>query len=262
MILVKLVSGIDEAGRGSVFGPLLIVGLSLYESDVKKLQEKGLKDSKLFTGLSGRKKRNILALEILEIAKDIIIKEISSKEIDRTLAKRPLDNLNLLELRNFYQILKDLKSDNMYIDNLSSPKYTVDQIRKLIHSSNDSVSMVINSRSKDKYSISLLKSNQDKMKIVIATKADKKYSIVAAASCVAKYLRDKRLREIEQNYNLPSLSLGQGYPNKKDSCVMKFLEDYQKQIQGRNFPFIRYNWEWKTLQELLKQPEKTLDEYF
>jgi len=257
-----LVSGIDEAGRGSVFGPLIIVGLTLCESDVKMLKKKGLKDSKLFTGLSGRKKRNEIAIEIQDLAEDMIIKEIQSKEIDRTLAKRPLDNLNLLEIRNFYQILKDLKSNKTYIDNLSSPKYTVEQIRKLIHTNKDSIGMVINSRNKDRYSVSLTKDDQNKMKVVVATKADKKYSIVAAASCVAKYLRDKRLREIEQNFDLPSLSLGQGYPNIKDIRVVKFIEDYQKKIRSRDYPFIRYNWEWGILQELLKQPEKTLDEYF
>ena len=258
----KFVSGIDEAGRGSVFGPLMIVGLTLYESDVRILKRKGLKDSKLFTGLSGRKKLNELAIEIQHLAKDKIIKEIPSKEIDRTLAKRPLDNLNLLEIRNFYQILKDLKSNKTYIDNLSSPKYTVDQIRKLIHTNKDSLEMVINSRNKDYYSVSLTKANKNKMKVVIATKADKKYSIVAAASCVAKHLRDNRLREIEKIFKLSPLSLGQGYPNSKDKHVMKFLEDYQEQITNRNFPFIRYNWEWGILQELLKQPEKTLEEYF
>lgn len=258
----KLVSGIDEAGRGGVFGPLIIAGLSLYESDLNELEEKGLKDSKLFTGLTGRKKRNELALEIQESAVDQIVKEIPSEEIDRTLAKRPSDNLNLLEIRNFYQIIKDLKSNRIFIDNLSSPKYTVSEIRKLIHRNEDNYKLVMKSRKKDEYSVSLSKDNQPKIKIVIATRADKKYSIVAAASIVAKYTRDKRLREIEQKFHLPSLSLGQGYPNSMDKHVIKFLEDYQKQIKARDLPFIRYNWEWATLQEILSQPEKTLDEFF
>ena len=142
----KLVSGIDEAGRGGVFGPLIIAGLSLYESDLNELEEKGLKDSKLFTGLTGRKKRNELALEIQEFAVDRIVKEIPSEEIDRTLAKRPSDNLNLLKIRNFFQIIKDLKSNRMFIDNLSSPKYTVSEIRKLIHRKEDNYKLVIKSR--------------------------------------------------------------------------------------------------------------------
>ncbi len=258
----KLVSGIDEAGRGGVFGPLIIAGLSLYESDLNELEGKGLKDSKLFTGLTGRKKRNELALEIQEIAVDRTVKEISSEEIDKTLAKRPSDNLNLLEIRNFYQIIKDLKSNRIYIDNLSSPKYTVNEIRNLIHRKKDINKLVIKSRNKEEYSVSLSKDNQTKMKIVIATGADKKYSIVAAASILAKYTRDNRLREIEQNFQLPSLSLGQGYPNKMDKRVIKFLKDYQKQIKARSFPFIRYNWEWSTLQSILRQQEKTLDEFF
>ena len=153
-------------------------------------------------------------------------------------------------------------SYRIFIDNLSSPKYTVSEIRKLIHKNEGNYKLVIKSRNKDEYSVSLSKDNQPEMKIVIATRADKKYSIVAAASIVAKYTRDKRLREIEQKFHLPVLSLGQGYPNRMDKRVIKFLEDYQKQIKARILPFIRYNWEWATLQAILRQPEKSLDEFF
>jgi ribonuclease HII len=260
--LGKIVSGIDEAGRGGVFGPLIVAGISLFESDLKELEEKGLKDSKLFTGSTGRKKRDKLALEIQDSAVNQIVKEIPSEEIDTTLAKRPSDNLNLLEIRNFYQIIKDLKSNRIFVDNLKSPKYTVGELRKLVHQSKDNYELVITSRNTDEYSVYLSKEDQTKIRIVIATKADKRYSIVAASSILAKYTRDKRLREIEQEFHLPSLSLGQGYPNSTDKHVIKFLEDYQKQIKARTLPFIRYNWEWAALQTILSQPEKTLDEFF
>ena len=97
MILHSLVSGIDEAGRGSVFGPLFIVGVTLDLKSLNFLVKKGLKDSKLFSGQAGQRKRSELALKIQEIATELEIVEIKASEIEKTLINRPNDNLNLLE---------------------------------------------------------------------------------------------------------------------------------------------------------------------
>ena len=262
MILNILISGIDEAGRGSVFGPLLIVGLSLSTSNLKKLNTEGLKDSKLFTGQSGRKKRDKLAIKILKIAEDSIIKVIPSIQIDETLARKPYDNLNLLEIRTFFQILKELKTSKSYLDNISSPKYTVNQLRILMNNDKGPISLIVNSKHDDEYVVLIEDNIYKKMRLVVSKRADKKYLVVSAASCVAKYLRDKSLREIEQKYNFAPFSLGQGYPNTTDEKLMSFLEENQEEIRNRKFPFIRYQWKWKVLEDILKKPEKTLDEFF
>ena len=43
----KIIVGVDEAGRGPVLGPLVMVALAIKEEDLKKLEWLGVKDSKL-----------------------------------------------------------------------------------------------------------------------------------------------------------------------------------------------------------------------
>ncbi len=40
------ICGIDEAGRGSMLGPLVIAGISLEKKNLRKLTSLGVKDSK------------------------------------------------------------------------------------------------------------------------------------------------------------------------------------------------------------------------
>ncbi len=44
-----MVVGIDEAGRGSFVGPLVICGVELDQRGMRKLREDGVKDSKLLS---------------------------------------------------------------------------------------------------------------------------------------------------------------------------------------------------------------------
>lgn len=260
--MLSLVSGIDEAGRGSVFGPLIIVGVTLDKRSLDLLVKNGLKDSKLFSGLSNEEKRSELALKIQKQAIDLKVIEIRSKEIDETLNSRPSDNLNLLEIRNFSKIILKLSSSNITIDTLSTPKYTqkylIFQLKKL----KSQLRFEIGKEFDDHNYFRIRLNNNLKKEILIAKKADRDYPIVSAASCVAKHIRDKNLREIERNFELPSYCLGKGYPNEKDIRVMHFLEKYKKEIQNQSFPFIRYSWSWAPLQQIINTSFKTLDKFF
>lgn len=260
--MAHLVAGIDEAGRGSVFGPLVIVGLSLDSSFLKILQKMGLKDSKLFSGSSGEELRSKLAIEIQKRVDDIHVKEISPSEIDNTLNNRPRDNLNLLEIRNFYSILMNLESTDVIIDTLSSPKYTMNQLKVLIDTSDKQFDSKIHMSEKNQIKYSLIRNKKIFKTLVISTKADKLFPVVSAASCVAKHIRDLKLRDIEVEWNLPYLSLGKGYPNANDPKVMNFLQENQERIKKREFDFIRYKWNWGPLKKILKSSEKNLDQYF
>ena len=44
--LGKIIVGVDEAGRGPVLGPLVMVAIAMKESELKKLEWLGVKDSK------------------------------------------------------------------------------------------------------------------------------------------------------------------------------------------------------------------------
>jgi len=41
-----IICGVDDAGRGSVLGPLVIAGVSVKRTKIKHLSEIGVKDSK------------------------------------------------------------------------------------------------------------------------------------------------------------------------------------------------------------------------
>ncbi len=256
-----MVSGIDEAGRGSVFGPLIIVGVTLDQKSLNSLVKNGLKDSKLFSGSRGQKKRTKLALKIQELAMESRIIEIPAFIIDRTLDNRPADNLNLLEIRNIGQIVYELTSKEITIDSISKPQYFRKQLIKHLNGLEKSLTINMELYKLGVSSFIIRGASSDIKRIVISEKADRKYPIVSAASCVAKYIRDKKLREIENEWALPPFCLGQGYPNEKDSKVMNFLQKYHDDIKNHHFPFIRYSWSWLPLQKIIRAPLKTLEEF-
>ncbi len=254
-------AGIDEAGRGSVFGPLIIVGVVLNENNLEELLENGLKDSKSFLGHHGRGKREELALYIQDISLDLMIEEISAREIDETLKNRPKDNLNLLEFRYISKILLNIKSNNVKLDTLSSPSYSRKNLINYLKNMETSIQIKFGATGANISTFTIEKGKEYSKIVMIAKKADKIYPIVSAASCVAKTIRDKKLREIEKTWNLPHKILGQGYPNDKDINIMNFLKIHHEEIKGHKYPFIRYSWSWSTLQNILQPPLKKLDNY-
>ena len=256
-----MVSGIDEAGRGSVFGSLIIVGITLDQKVVNNLVKNGLKDSKLFSSPHGQKKRADLAIKILELALESKVIEITAKMIDETLSNRPKDNLNYLEIRNIGKIILELSSENIWIDSISNPEYFKKHLLKNLDGMVNHLNIKTESNKPKKSVFSITASSIGNKRLVISEKADRIFPIVSAASCVAKYIRDKNLRKIEKEWNLQPYCMGKGYPNEKDSNMMNFLRKYHEEIRERLFPFIRYSWSWPPLQQIIKAPIISLDEF-
>lgn len=74
-----LIAGVDEVGRGALFGPVVAAAVILSEDSIAPLTRAGVKDSKKLTpGVRSR-----LAAEIQAIAIDYKIGWASVKEIDR-----------------------------------------------------------------------------------------------------------------------------------------------------------------------------------
>ena len=71
--------GIDEVGKGAVFGPVFSAVVVLTEKHKVTLKEFGVKDSKKLTP----KKRKLLLPKILLLAKDYAIGQSSVREIDK-----------------------------------------------------------------------------------------------------------------------------------------------------------------------------------
>ena len=74
-----VIAGVDEVGRGALFGPVVAAAVILSEDSIAQLTSAGVKDSKKLTpGVRSR-----LAIEIKAIAIDCKIGWASVKEIDR-----------------------------------------------------------------------------------------------------------------------------------------------------------------------------------
>ena len=110
-----LICGIDEAGRGSVIGPLVIAGISIKNSNIKKLEEIGVRDSKALT----RKKRNFLFYKILDISEFVCIYKVDCKTIDEHLAAdiAYVDScdVNINRYTNYLKSNLDLKNNTSII---------------------------------------------------------------------------------------------------------------------------------------------------
>ena len=103
------ICGIDDAGRGSMIGPLVIAGVSIKKQNLKYLRSIGVRDSKKLTPAM----REILYKKILKIVDDYYVVKITPKTIDRSVSKH---NLNHLEAKNMAKIVLKLKSNVSYVD--------------------------------------------------------------------------------------------------------------------------------------------------
>jgi ribonuclease HII len=201
-----LVAGVDDAGRGSVIGPLVIAGVLMREEELPKLVELKVRDSKLLSAY----RREVLAVEIKRIAQKFSVIKILPKEIDMVVEKgRRLHRLNRLEAQKMAEIIEMLKPDIAYVD----------------------ASDVLEERFKQH----ILECLSFKPKIVSEHKADRKYPIVSAASIIAKVERDKAIAELAGKYG----DLGCGYPT--DPKTLDFLRRWLERF-GDYPDFVRKSW--------------------
>ena len=184
-----LIAGVDDAGRGSVVGPLVIGGILIKEKDLPKLIRLGVKDSKLLSP----NKRETLAVEIKRIVEEYSTIRISPEEIDNVVETgKKLHRLNRLEAQTMAKVIKMLKPDIAYVD----------------------ASDVIEERFKQH----ILECLPFHVEIVSEHKADRNYPVVSAASIIAKVERDDAIVELAKEYG----DFGSGYPS--DSRTIIFLQ--------------------------------------
>jgi ribonuclease HII len=201
-----LVAGVDDAGRGSVIGPLVIAGILIDEKEVPKLVQLGVKDSKLLSP----SRRESLAIEIKRLAQKHAVIKLSPAEIDKVVEKgRKLHRLNRLEAQAMAKVIELLQPDVAYVD----------------------ASDVLEERFKQ-HILEYLPFN---VEIVSEHKADRKYPVVSAASIIAKVERDKAIAELKAKYG----DFGCGYPT--DPKTIEFLRHCLENF--KEYPeFVRKSW--------------------
>jgi ribonuclease HII len=218
----KLICGVDEAGRGPILGPLIVAGIAIKESDISKLTDLEVKDSKLHSP----KRRQELFKEITKIAQSYEIIKVPAQEIDSRSTVGL--NLNSLEALKAANVIDKLKPDIAYVDSPTSPDGA--RFETLIREP--------------------LK-NQD-MEIKAGHKFDYKYPVVSAASILAKVVRDEAVDEIRKEVGE---DIGSGYP--ADEITQKFLKEHLNNSVSK---YIRKTWAtWKNLQA--KKDQSSLGEF-
>jgi len=228
----SLISGIDEAGRGSIIGPLVIASVTADKRIIRKFSRIGIKDSKKLSS----KNREIFTKIIMNESNNVIISKLSEKKIDKAvkLRKKYLKNKNLviknkiiglneLEAHSMSRIMNKMNSHSVFVDSCDvKPERFKERIEKYLDSN---------------------------IKIHSSHKADEKYVIVAAASIVAKYTRDNEILKLKRKFG----EIGSGYP--ADPVTRIFLQKWLK--KNKKVPdFTRKS--WKTWEDL--QPK--IDDYF
>ncbi|SDA42735.1 ribonuclease HII [Methanobrevibacter millerae] len=180
--------GIDEAGRGSVLGPLVIAGVVIPDKKENILDNMGVKDSKKLTP----ERREILSRKLKKMFEwDTVI--YSASDIDSLRAKGV--NLNEIERKGMQELILKLKSDMVIVDAVDvKPERFQDKLERAT-----------------------------KANVKAEHKADDTYIEVGAASIIAKHTRDVAIAEINRDF-ADMGGIGSGYPS--DPTTKKFLSNY------------------------------------
>ena len=169
-----LVCGVDDAGRGSVLGPLVIAGIAIKRTKINQLKKQGIRDSKKLTPLA----RERLYKKIINIVDDYYVTRISPKIIDKSVFNH---SLNHLEARYMAKVISKLSPSIAFVDSCDvNPRRFGKEISKLTFRS----------------------------KIKSYHHADSKFVVVSAASILAKVSRDRAITKLKKKYNI-----GSGYPS-------------------------------------------------
>jgi len=221
--MVLMISGVDEAGKGPVLGPMCVAGILLDRKKIGELSRIGVKDSKQLTP----KKREVLAGEIKELAEKYFILEVTSSRIDEL---RKIMTMNEIMVICFTEVLEELRPDHAFVD------------------AADVIANRFGKNIKERYSGEIL--------ITSEHKADVKYPIVSAASILAKVQRDSLIKQLEDELGM---EIGSGYPS--DPKTISFLENWVQ--DNDSLPsFARYSWETsKRILEKYDRNQKTLFQY-
>jgi ribonuclease HII len=208
----RIICGVDDAGRGCIFGPLFIAGADIREDVAKQLYSEGVRDSKLLTP----QQRERLFDVIKERAVNHVILSIKPEEVDEYVRrKKKHTKLNYLEAIYMARAIDQLQGEVAYVDASDTDvKIFSSQIEENLHR---------------------------RLSIVAVHHADRLFPVVSAASILAKVSRDREIEKLKKEVG----DFGSGYPS--DPRTIKFLKVWIAD-NGSPPPFTRLSWKtWKRL---------------
>ena len=197
-----------------------MAALAFKEEDIKKLEWLGVKDSKLLS----KQVREELFDQIRDIVHDFRIEVIEPDAIDLSVAGQG-SNLNWLEADTSARMISELKPQKAVVDCPS-----------------------INLESYKNYLVNQLTS---KPELIVEHKADLNHLVVAAASVIAKVIRDRQIERVKVEIGI---DFGSGYMS--DSKTQEFLTNYSEE----HAILFRKSWRsYKNVED--KKKQKSLEDF-
>ena len=180
------ICGVDEAGRGSMVGPLVVAGITISKPKISQLKKLGVRDSKKLSPAA----RERLYKKIIETVDDYYVVRIPPRIIDKSVSNH---SLNHLEAKYMAKVISKLSPSTAFVDSCD-----------------------VNSKRFGK-EISELTSST---KIRSYHHADSRFVTVSAASILAKVSRDRAIMKLANSHDI-----GSGYPSdpKTKTFVKKII---------------------------------------
>ena len=195
--------GIDEAGRGSIIGEMIVAVAAVPSTIYDMLRSEGVKDSKELTPEKRRKLYYYLIKKII-----FSVEPVPPSKID-------MENLNRLTAQ--------------------AAKAAFERVLHSIGDPRRIERVVIDKFGDTSYPRILLRSRGYSGPILIVEKADRDYPEVSAASIIAKYVRDARIRVLSSLYGVR----GSGYPS--DPRTMEWINEMLRRGVEPP-PIVRRSW--------------------
>lgn len=170
---ICVICGVDEAGKGSVLGPMVVAAAGAASADV--IEGLGVKDSK---ELSPAERERLYALIKKRCKTATVI--ITAEEIDEI---RHGMSMNTCVARAHAEVIQKIAPDTAYVDACDVNEFRYAETVK---------GFLLNP-----------------CEIVSEHHADSTYPIVSAASIVAKVTRDREIVKLAKKYG----EIGSGYPS-------------------------------------------------
>ncbi len=212
-----LTLGIDDAGRGPVIGPMILAGVLIDAEMEKKLKKHKVRDSKIVAHFE--------RLKLCQLIKETSIKNLAlispPEEVDNFVEGD--DNLNVLEAVKTAEI----------INSINSGKTRKNKVKVIVDCPSN------NARTWRNLLLNKIE-HLENLEVVCEHKADSNYIAVAAASILAKCVREDEVAKIKSKYG----EIGSGYA--ADPITQEFLRKNGARL--RDSGIFRKSWStWKKL---------------
>jgi ribonuclease HII len=168
-----VICGVDEAGKGSVLGPMVIAAVGIFSEDI--LEGIRVRDSKL---LSAKQRERLY--KIIKKECQVATVRLDAQQID--IMRRDM-TLNEAVARAHAQVIIKLSPDYAYLDacDVNTFRYAEMVKNHLVQP----------------------------CEIISEHHADEKFPVVSAASIIAKVTRDRAIASLAKKYG----TIGSGYPS-------------------------------------------------